>query len=96
MGSVARKGADTSFTIGIDTAEVVRQKVEETAPYNVIKVKMGVEGDRELVEVIRSATDKPLCVDANQGWTDKERALETICWLAERNTLFVEQPRPRR
>lgn len=95
MGSVARKGADTSFTIGIDTAEVVRQKVEETAPYNVIKVKMGVEGDRELVEVIRSATDKPLCVDANQGWTDKERALETICWLAERNTLFVEQPLPK-
>lgn len=56
---------------------------------------MGVEGDRELVEVIRSATDKPLCVDANQGWTDKERALETICWLAERNTLFVEQPLPK-
>ncbi len=60
-----------------------------------MKVRMGVEGDRELVEVIRSATDKPLCVDANQGWTDKERALETICWLAERNTLFVEQPLPK-
>ena len=54
---------------------------------------MGVEGDRELVEVIRSATDKPLCVDANQGWTDKERALETICWLAERNTLSSRCPR---
>lgn len=94
-GLSPEKAPDTSFTIGIDTAEVVRQKVEETAPYNVIKVKMGVEGDRELVEVIRSATDKPLCVDANQGWTDKERALETICWLAERNTLFVEQPLPK-
>ena len=95
LGVSPEKAPDTSFTIGIDTAEVVRQKVEETAPYNVIKVKMGVEGDRELVEVIRSATDKPLCVDANQGWTDKERALETICWLAERNTLFVEQPLPK-
>ena len=94
-GLSPEKAPDTSFTIGIDTAEVVRQKVEETIPYNVIKVKMGVEGDRELVEVIRSATDKPLCVDANQGWTDKERALETICWLAERNTLFVEQPLPK-
>ncbi|MFQ8827119.1 MAG: dipeptide epimerase [Alistipes sp.] len=45
----------------------------------------GRRGRPQLVEVIRSATDKPLCVDANQGWTDKERALETICWLAERN-----------
>ncbi len=48
-GLSPEKAPDTSFTIGIDTAEVVRQKVEETAPYNVIKVKMGVEGDRELM-----------------------------------------------
>ena len=91
-GLSPEKAPDTSFTIGIDTAEVVRQKVEETAPYNVIKVKMGVEGDRELVEVIRSATDKPLCVDANQGWTDKEKALDMCHWLKERGCMFVEQP----
>ena len=89
------KAPDTSFTIGIDTAEVVRQKVDEASPYNVLKVKMGLDNDRELVDVIRSKTDRPICVDANQGWDDKYRALEMCNWLAERNCLFVEQPMPK-
>ena len=82
----------TSFTIGIDTTEVVRQKVDEAAPYKVLKVKMGLDNDKELVEIIRSKTDRPICVDANQGWTSKEEALEMCHWLKERNCLFVEQP----
>lgn len=86
---------DTSFTIGIDTAEVVRKKVDEAAPYNVLKVKMGLDNDKELVEIIRSKTDRPICVDANQGWNDKNLALEMCHWLAERNCLFVEQPLPK-
>lgn len=83
---------NTSFTIGIDTAEVVRQKVDEAAPYRVLKVKMGLDNDKELVDIIRSKTDVPICVDANQGWDNKEKALEMCHWLAERNCLFVEQP----
>jgi L-alanine-DL-glutamate epimerase-like enolase superfamily enzyme len=86
------KCPNTSFTIGIDTPEVVRQKVEEASPYRVLKVKMGLDNDKELVEIIRSMTDVPICVDANQGWNDKEKALEMCHWLAERNCLFVEQP----
>lgn len=89
------KSPDTSFTIGIDTPEVVRQKVEEASPYNVLKVKMGLDNDRQLVETIRSMTNRPICVDANQGWTDREQALEMCYWLAERNCLFVEQPLPK-
>lgn len=86
---------DTSFTIGIDKADVVRQKVDEASPYNILKVKMGLDNDKELVEIIREKTDRPICVDANQGWNDKEKALEMIYWLAERNCLFVEQPMPK-
>ena len=94
-GLSPEKAPNTSFTIGIDTAEVVRQKVDEAAPYKVLKVKMGLDNDKELVEIIRSKTDRPICVDANQGWTDKEKALEMCEWLAERNCLFVEQPFPK-
>lgn len=83
----------TSYTIGIDTPEVVRQKVAEAAPYRVLKVKMGLDNDRELVETIRECRpDVPLCVDANQGWNDRARALEMCHWLKERGCLFVEQP----
>lgn len=85
----------TSFTIGIDTPEIVRQKVEEAAPYKVLKVKMGLNNDKELVEIIRSMTDRPICVDANQGWDNKEKALEMIKWLSDKNCLFVEQPMPK-
>lgn len=91
-GLSPEKAPLTSFTIGIDKPDVVRMKVDEAAPYKVLKVKMGLDNDRELVEIIRSKTDVPICVDANQGWTDKERALEMCHWLAERGCLFVEQP----
>lgn len=86
------KTPNTSFTIGIDTAEVVRQKVKEAAPYKVLKVKMGLDNDKETIEVIRSMTDVPFCVDANQGWKNKEEALELCHWLKEKGCLFVEQP----
>jgi L-alanine-DL-glutamate epimerase-like enolase superfamily enzyme len=85
----------TSFTIGIDTPEVVRQKVAEAAPYKILKVKLGQKTDREMIETIRSVTDVPLCVDVNQGWTDKQMALNMIHWLKEKGVVFVEQPMPK-
>ena len=86
---------NTSFTIGIDTPEVVIQKVKEAAPYNILKVKLGQATDKEMINTIRSVTDKPMCVDVNQGWTDKNKALEMIHWLKEKGVVFVEQPMPK-
>lgn len=84
----------TSFTIGLDSPEVVRQKVDEAAPYRILKVKLGRDNDREMIEVIRSSTDKPLCADVNQGWTDRNHALEMAEWLAGKGVVFLEQPLP--
>jgi L-alanine-DL-glutamate epimerase-like enolase superfamily enzyme len=86
---------NTSFTIGIDTPEVVKQKVAEAAPYKILKVKLGQATDRQMIETIRSVTDRPLCVDVNQGWTDRVKALETIHWLKENGVVLVEQPMPK-
>lgn len=94
-GLSPEKAPNTSFTIGIDKAEIVRQKVIEAEPYKVLKVKMGLDNDKELVEIIRQMTDRPICVDANQGWSDKYKALEMIEWLYDKNCLFVEQPMPK-
>lgn len=85
----------TSFTIGIDTAEVVRQKTKEAGEFKILKVKLGRENDKEMIETIRSVSNTPICVDVNQGWTDKEMALDMIHWLKERNVVFVEQPMPK-
>lgn len=86
------KAPVTTFTIGIDTPEVVRQKTREAAEYKVLKIKLGRDTDKAMVEAIRSVTDKPLTGDANQGWTDRQQALDMIGWLKERGFQYVEQP----
>lgn len=84
---------NTSFTIGIDTPEIIKEKTLEAGnQYKILKVKLGRNNDKEIIETIRSVTDTPLCVDVNQGWTDKKMALDMIYWLKEKNIVFVEQP----
>ncbi len=85
----------TSFTIGIDTPEVVKLKTEEAARFKVLKVKLGGGNDREMIETVRSVTDVPIYVDVNQGWKDKQKALDMVHWLKEQGIEFVEQPLPK-
>lgn len=90
------KAPDTTFTIGIDTPEVVREKTRECADrFNILKVKVGLDNDKEMIRTIREVTDLPLAVDANQGWKDKEQALDEIFWLKENGIVMVEQPMPK-
>lgn len=85
----------TTITIGIDTPEVVIRKVKEAHMARVLKVKIGRDNDRELITTIRSVSDQPIYVDANQGWTDREAALDLIHWLHEQNVVLIEQPMAR-
>lgn len=85
----------TSYTIGIDAPEIVKRKVKEADEFKILKVKLGLDNDKEMIETIRSVTDKPLTVDANQGWKDREFALEMVNYLAERGVELVEQPMPK-
>ena len=94
-GLNALKTPNTSFTIGLDTPEVVKEKVREAEVYKILKVKLGRDNDKEMIQTIRSVTDKPICVDVNQGWKDKHKALDMIHWLATQGVVFVEQPMSR-
>jgi L-alanine-DL-glutamate epimerase-like enolase superfamily enzyme len=84
----------TTFSIGIDTPEVTRQKVREAEAFPVLKIKVGLATDAATIAAVRSATNKPLRVDANEGWKDKEVAVRKINWLATQGVEFVEQPMP--
>ena len=87
------KAPDTTFTIGIDTADVVREKTRECADrFNILKVKVGLDNDKEMIRTIREITDLPLAVDANQGWKDRQQALDEIFWLRDNGVVMVEQP----
>jgi L-alanine-DL-glutamate epimerase-like enolase superfamily enzyme len=84
---------ETSFTIGLDTPEVVAEKVRLASDFAVLKVKMGSDEDRAVLETVRDLTKQRLRVDANEGWTP-EGALERLPWLAKLGVEFVEQPLP--
>lgn len=86
----------TSFSIGIDKPEVIRQKVLEAERYPVLKLKVGSPDDKQNLAALREAAPKkPVRVDANEGWKTKEEALKQIEWLAGDGYIqFVEQPMP--
>lgn len=95
-GLTASKAPSTTYTIGIDTAEVVKEKTRECADrFNILKVKLGRDNDKEMINTIRSVTNLPIAVDINQGWTDKQHALDMIFWLKEQGIVMVEQPMPK-
>ena len=82
----------TTFSIGMDKPEVIKQKVAEAEAFPVLKVKVGLNTDEEMIASVRNATWKPLRVDANEGWTDREEAVRKINWLEKQGVEFIEQP----
>lgn len=85
----------TTYTLGIDEPEVLKQKVLEGEDYPILKVKLNGENDKIIIDTIRSISNKPIAIDVNQGWKDKHLALEMINWLSDKNVLFIEQALPK-
>lgn len=81
----------TSFTIGLDTKEVMVQKTREAAAFPVLKVKTGRADDVELMRAVRAEHAGLLRVDANEGWTPAE-APDRLVEMAKLGVEFVEQP----
>jgi L-alanine-DL-glutamate epimerase-like enolase superfamily enzyme len=86
----------TSFSIGLDRPEIIRQKVAEAERYPVLKLKVGGPNDGENLAALRSvAPKKTVRVDANEAWKTKEEALKQVELLAKDGHIeFVEQPMP--
>jgi L-Ala-D/L-Glu epimerase len=94
FGLDAKDAPLTTFSIGIDTPEITKQKTLEAADYPILKVKVGLDTDEPTIEAVRSVTKKPLRVDANEGWKNKEEAVRKINWLETQGVEFIEQPMP--
>jgi L-alanine-DL-glutamate epimerase-like enolase superfamily enzyme len=88
------KTPQTSFTIGIDQPEILAQKIEEAEQYPILKIKLGTDDDWKIMSTIRKVTKKVLRVDANEGWKNRDVAVEKIKWLEQEGVEFVEQPMP--
>lgn len=92
FGSDPQKMPVTSYTLGIDSPEMMIKKAQEAADFKVIKIKLGKHNDEEIIRAVRSVTQVPLYVDANQGWTDRQKSLDKIFWLKEQGVQLIEQP----
>ena len=94
LGADPARAPLTSFSIGIDAPAVMQQKVREAADFKILKIKLGLKRDREILEAVREVTDKPLYVDVNEGWKDRAQAVEMIKWMEGQGVVLVEQPLP--
>jgi L-Ala-D/L-Glu epimerase len=84
----------SSFTIGIDEPEIMRQRVEEARAYSSLKIKVGTPRDAEILALVRRhAPNAKLRIDANTGWTVKQ-ALRLLPLLEELDIELIEQPLP--
>jgi L-alanine-DL-glutamate epimerase-like enolase superfamily enzyme len=93
IGADPERAPLTSFTIGIDTPEVIDEKVDAAAPYRILKVKVGLPGDLEILDRVLHRSGKTVRVDANEGW-DLETAVEKTLELYRRHIELCEQPLP--
>ena len=80
----------TSYTIGIDTIEVMKNKIIEM-PWPIYKIKLGTSDDIKIVEALRNITDAVFRIDANGAWT-AEQALNNAQIFQDMNVEFIEQP----
>lgn len=85
----------TAKTISIETPEIMARRVTEAKDFHYLKIKLGTTDDQAIIRAIRNVTDKPLYIDANQGWANKEEAAKLIDWLSTQGVIFVEQPMPK-
>ena len=95
LGTKPQQMPQTSFTLGMDTPAILREKISEATGFHLIKVKLGSADDQQIIRTIREVSDLPIYADANQGWHDRHAALELIHWLAEQQVQLIEQPTPK-
>jgi len=89
-----QKAPLTTYSIGIDSPEVMAQRLAEAPEFKVYKIKLGTENDKAIIEAVRGVTDKPLRVDANEAWKTIDECVAMVNWLESQGIEFVEQPMP--
>ena len=93
LGADKKNISPTSYTIGITKIDDIEEKIIESEPYKILKVKLGTKNDKKIITEIRKHTDKLIRVDANEGWL-LDDAVELSYWLADQNIELIEQPFP--
>lgn len=84
---------ESCFTIGIDSLDIMVQKLNEMRGWPIYKIKLGTDHDVEIIRALRAETDAVFRVDANCGW-QVEETIENATELKSLGVEFIEQPLP--
>ncbi len=93
-GITMKEPVFSTYTIGISSEKELLEKLKEGKDFKTIKLKLGSEHDKEIVRSFRKHSEKPFCVDVNQGWQNKDHAARMADFLQKEKALFIEQPLP--
>jgi L-alanine-DL-glutamate epimerase-like enolase superfamily enzyme len=86
------KSVPSSFTIGIDDLDVMREKTRAATSYQILKVKVGTADDERILAMLREeAPHARIRVDANTGWT-AEQTIAYLPMLESYDIELIEQP----
>ncbi len=83
----------SDYTIGIDSIDVMIEKLKEFSGWPIYKIKLGTPQDLQIVRSLREQTDAVFRVDANCAWTAQE-TIRNAAALKDLGVEFIEQPLP--
>jgi len=86
------KRPKTMVTLGHSKQDEIASKLVELPASDLLKVKLGSDMDRSTLEALSTLDDRPFFLDANQGWTRVEQALELISLVGADRVRGIEQP----
>ena len=93
LGIKKVKAGVTLVTVGLSKLEELPRKLQELPDSGALKLKVGHEGSCDTIQIIMELDERPLFLDANQGFGTIEEALALVEAAGDR-LLAMEQPFP--
>ncbi|MDQ3662165.1 MAG: dipeptide epimerase [Actinomycetota bacterium] len=93
LGLSGRPLPQTSVTLAITEPSRTVSKAKDLSEHPILKVKVGFEGDVDMMEEVRSVYSGRIRIDANEGWSEAE-ATTRLKALERFDIELCEQPIP--
>ena len=82
----------SSFTIGIDELDVMREKTRAATAYQILKIKVGTSDDERILAMLQEeAPHARIRVDANTAWS-ADQTIAYLPMLQAYGVELIEQP----
>jgi L-alanine-DL-glutamate epimerase-like enolase superfamily enzyme len=91
LGLGGRSAPPTTVTVPIADVDRMVARATSLKDHPALKLKVGFDGDVDVVRQIRSVFDGAIRIDANEGWS-RDEAIERLEAMAELDIELCEQP----